>query len=214
MKIFFLTIFALLAIDVNGDAATNNLLDQILNNARPTIQREIDPISLPEERHGFSKKVLFVTVRGEARVYNGYVHGLSTIHRNGDANIRQEGENLVVTAQARVNNLKGQYSAHATFMNFGPHVTARLSISHVSVRLGLKQAMRPDAHPDLFDFAIDGMGSIGVTIDGLGPLGWILGGLTSFIANVLKGVIVNAINTPIKNAIRGALGGVTIPIPV
>ena len=40
---------------------TNQFLDQVLDNARPTIQKEIDPIRLPEEKVGFSKKIIFVT---------------------------------------------------------------------------------------------------------------------------------------------------------
>ena len=40
--------------------ATNKFLDQILVNARPEIQK-IDPLRLPDERHGFSKKIIFVT---------------------------------------------------------------------------------------------------------------------------------------------------------
>jgi len=210
MKLIFLTVCALLAVAVQGDETTNKFLDQILVNARPEIQK-IDPLRLPEARHGFSKKIVFVTVKGEASVYDGYVSGLSTIHRSGEANMRTEGQNLIVTAHAGLSNLRGQYRAHATFMNLGPHVSAKLGISSVSVRLGLKQSMTPGAHPDLFDFHIEHIGGISVHIGGLGPLGWIVGGLTSFIANILKGVIANAINAPIRNAIRNELSKVTIP---
>ena len=71
--------------------------------------------------------------------------------------------------------------------------------------------MNPDAHPDLFDFKIEHISGIKVKIDGLGPLGWILGGLTSFIANILKDVIANAVNSPIRNVIRNELQKVKIP---
>ena len=71
--------------------------------------------------------------------------------------------------------------------------------------------MKPDAHPDLFDFRIEHISGVSVKIDGLGPLGWILGGLTSFIANILKDVIADAINAPIKNVIRNELRKVSIP---
>jgi len=131
--------------------------------------------------------------------------------QSGEASMKQEGDSLVVRAHAGINNLRGQYSAKATFMNLGPNFTAYLSISSVSVRLGAKQALRPDAHPDLFDFKIEQISGIHVKINGLGPLGWILGGLTSFIANILKDVIANAVNTPIKNVIRNELKKVQIP---
>merc|ERR1712228_54831 len=211
MKLAFLTSFAVLVVCAYGDPATNQFLDKLLDNVRPAIEKDLEPIRLPEKRHRFSKKIIFVTVHGEASVWNGYVHGLKNIHRSGEASMRQEGDSLIVNAHAGINNLKGQYSAKATFMNLGPNFTAYLGISSVSVRLGVKQALRPDAHPDLFDFKIEHISGISVRINGLGPLGWILGGLTSFIANILKGVIANAINAPIKNVIRKELKNVKIP---
>jgi len=211
MKLFCLAVIGLLALNVNADKATNDFLDKILANVRPIIQKDLDPIKLPQKTHSFSKKILFVRVHGEAKVYDGFVSGLSTIHRSGEANMHQEGDSLIVNAHAGINNLRGQYRAHATFMNLGPRVGARLSISSVSVRLGAKQALKPDAHPDLFDFRIEHISGVSVKIDGLGPLGWILGGLTSFIANILKDVIADAINAPIKNVIRNELRKVSIP---
>jgi len=207
----FLFICAICATVANADPATNQFLDKLLGNVRPIIERELEPIRLPEKRHRFSKKILFVRVFGEASVWNGYVSGLKNIHRSGEANMQQEGDKLVVRAHAGINNLRGQYSAKATFMNLGPNFTAYLGISSVSVRLGVKQAFSPDAHPELFDFKIEHISGIKVKIDGLGPLGWILGGLTTFIANILKDVIANAVNSPIRNVIRNELQKVKIP---
>merc|ERR1712142_1319249 len=213
MKAFFsfVVIFAAVALVANADKATNDFLDQLLDNARPTIAKELDPIKLPEKRHRFSKKIIFVTVHGEASVYNGYIHGLTNLHRSGEASMTTEGDCLVVRAHAGINNLKGQYSAKATFMNLGPHLSASLSISSVSVRLGIKQALKPDAHPELIDFKIEHISGIKVHVGGLGPLGWILGGLTTFIVNILKDVIANAVDAPIRNVIRNELRKVKIP---
>jgi len=211
MKLILFFTCALFVAVAHADPATNQFLDKLLDNVRPVIERELEPIRLPERRHRFSKKVLFVRVYGEASVWNGYVSGLKNIHRSGEASMQQEGANLVVRAHAGINNLRGQYSAKATFMSLGPNFTAYLSISSVSVRLGVKQALNPDAHPDLFDFKIEHISGIKVKIDGLGPLGWILGGLTSFIANILKDVIANAVNSPIRNVIRNELQKVKIP---
>merc|ERR1712137_628447 len=94
MKSFFsfVVIFATVALVANADKATNDFLDQLLDNARPTIAKELDPIKLPEKRHRFSKKIIFVTVHGEASVYNGYIHGLTNLHRSGEASMTTEGD--------------------------------------------------------------------------------------------------------------------------
>jgi len=212
MKISFVVFVALLAATAHGDKATNDFLDKILNDARPVIERELDPIDLPVERATFSKKILFVTVHGEAKVYNGRIYGLKNIHRSGDADVKYDNNKLVISAHAGINNLRGTYSAHASFMNLGPTVTAHLGISSVSVRLGARQDIKPDAHPDLYDFKIEHISGISVKISGLGPLGWILGTLTGFIANILKNVIADAVNTPIKNVLRNEFAKVSLPL--
>ena len=63
----------------------------------------------------------------------------------------------------------------------------------------------------MIDFKIEHISGIKVHVGGLGPLGWILGGLTTFIVNILKDVIANAVNAPIRNVIRNELRKVKIP---
>ena len=41
----------------------------------------MDPLILPVKSFEFSKKILLVEVRGSAKVYDGYLKGLSTLHR-------------------------------------------------------------------------------------------------------------------------------------
>ena len=41
----------------------------------------MDPLKLPVKTFGFSKTILGVKVGGEAKVYDGFINGLSTIHR-------------------------------------------------------------------------------------------------------------------------------------
>merc|ERR1712198_792583 len=63
----------------------NAFLDQILSNARSTIEKELDPVDLPTGGASFSKRILGIPIHGEAKVTDGWLAGLSTLHRAGDA---------------------------------------------------------------------------------------------------------------------------------
>ena len=55
---------------------------QILKNLRVAIKNTgMDPLMLPIKAFEFSKKILGIEVRGSAKVYDGFLGGLSTIHR-------------------------------------------------------------------------------------------------------------------------------------
>ena len=45
------------------------------------MNKGLDPLILPVKAYEFSKQILLVEVRGSAKVYDGYLDGLSTIHR-------------------------------------------------------------------------------------------------------------------------------------
>jgi len=191
----------------------NQFVDQILTNARPSIEKDLDPIKLPDARESFSKKILFVTVHGSVAVYNGLMAGLKTLHRTGDATLTQNADgSITVSAKLGVDNLAGQYRAHAKFMNLGPTVTAYIKVRRVSVRFSVKQSFSQGAHPELIDFAIERVDGLSANISGLGPLDWILNLLTKLVLKLAKDAIVKAIQSPIRDVIRNELKNINIPI--
>merc|ERR1712136_366467 len=117
--------FALILLVASGlsavSAGINEFADEILKNLRVRIlNKGLDPLILPVKSFEFSKKVLLVEVRGSAKVYDGYLKGLSTIHRTGLASMHQNAPHVSVRATIGVNDLAGSYKASAKFMNIGP----------------------------------------------------------------------------------------------
>merc|ERR1712198_172098 len=79
----------------NGNA--NEFADSILKNLRVRILKDgLDPLILSVKSFEFSKKVLLVEIRGSAKVYDGYLKGLSTIHRTGLASMHQNDTHVTV----------------------------------------------------------------------------------------------------------------------
>merc|ERR1712200_65241 len=206
MKIFLVALAAIFLAGANGDTkGMNDLVDDLLSMIKPTLAEQLEPFKLPATTHGFSKDVLGISVHGEAKLYDGYLSGLSSIYRRGDVTMRKDGENDIFTGRLGLHHLKGQYRAHARFMNLGPKVTARITVNSVSVKYGIKQFPQPDKFPELVDFQIESIDGVKVKFYGLGPLGWILGGLTTAVVRVLKGVVSFALNTVVKTVISGKL---------
>merc|ERR1712142_1417666 len=102
------------------DGNANEYADEILKNLRVRIvNKGLDPLILPVKSFEFSKKILLVEVRGSAKVYDGYLKGLSSLHRTGLASMSTNETHVKVRATIGVNDLVGSYKAAAKFMNFG-----------------------------------------------------------------------------------------------
>merc|ERR1712002_321311 len=93
-------------VDVH-DGNANDYADEILKNLRVRILNNgLDPL------------ILLVEVRASAKVYDGYLKGLSSLHRTGLASMSTNETHVKVRATIGVNDLVGSYKASAKFMNF------------------------------------------------------------------------------------------------
>merc|ERR1712126_751254 len=120
-------------VDVH-DGNANEYADEILKNLRVRIvNKGLDPLILPVKSFEFSKKILLVEVRGSAKVYDGYLKGLSSLHRTGLASMSTNETHVKVRATIGVNDLVGSYKAAAKFMNFGPQFTISIGMESVGV---------------------------------------------------------------------------------
>merc|ERR1719495_2716120 len=175
----------------------------MIAQARPSIA-ERDPLKLPDATQGFEKKILGIRVHGEAKIYDGFLHGIQTIHRTGDAEMTQS---------ADMSKLNGHYRMHAKFMNLGPSGEVSVQVSLVSVEIHVSVDLstgKPKTTLEYFD--IDYVGNIGINFDGLGPLDWIINPLGGWIINLVKDKIVDAVEGPLRKIIADKIQNVEIPI--
>merc|ERR1712212_1177483 len=127
-------------IDIH-DGNANDYADEILKNLRVRIiNKGMDPFMLPIKSFEFSKKILLVEVRGSAKVYDGYLKGLSTIHRTGLADMTTNATHVRVRATIGVNDLYGSYKASAKFMNLGPSFGVNIRMQAVGFTFEVVQA--------------------------------------------------------------------------
>merc|ERR1711955_76495 len=195
----------------NGNA--NEFADSILKNLRVRIlNKGLDPLILPIKSFEFSKKVLLIEIRGSAKVYDGYLKGLSTIHRTGLAEMNQNATHVNVRATVGVNDLVGSYKASATFMNLGPKFAINLAMESVGITFEVVQAIQKGSKPTLLSFAVVDLGKIETELDGdFNILDFILNKFNNFVINLVKDFVVTALEIPLKKLVQDVLDNNDLP---
>jgi len=199
-------------IDVhNGNA--NDYADEILKNLRVRIQNKgLDPLILPVKSYEFSKKVLLIEVRGSAKVYDGYLKGLSTLHRTGLASMNTNATHVTIRTTIGVNDLVGSYKASAKFMNFGPSFGINLNMESAGITFEVVQATQPGSRPVLLSFAVVDLGEIKAVVDSdLHILDFFINKFNNFVINLVKDVVATALEIPLKKLVQNVLDTADLP---
>jgi len=191
----------------------NGMLDNMISNARPAIAKK-DPLALPEATKGFETKVLGIRVHGEAKFWDGFLAGIQTIHRTGDAEMTQpDMTTLRISANMGMNNLHGHYNLHAKLMNIGPTGSVSIKVTKVSCEIKVNVDLsKGKPKGSLQHFDITEIGKVELDFDGLGPLDWLINPLGGWVINAVKHKIADAVEGPLKKIIQEKMENVDIPI--
>merc|ERR1711942_376221 len=195
------------------DGNANEYADEILKNLRVRIvNKGLDPLILPVKSFEFSKKILLVEVRGSAKVYDGYLKGLSSLHRTGLASMTTNSTHVKVRATIGVNDLVGSYKAAAKFMNFGPQFTISIGMESVGVAFEVVQPILKGSRPTLLSFGVVDLGQISAVVDSdLHILDWVLNKVNNFVINLVKDFVVVALEIPLKKLVQNVLDTAELP---
>ncbi|KAG0727404.1 hypothetical protein GWK47_034711 [Chionoecetes opilio] len=101
----------------------NNYMDLVMDNLQVLmLENGLDPVMLPNTSTGFSDTVLGVVWHGEAKLYDGWLRGLASIHRSDNAELKKISEvGFGHPGRLATRRLKGHYACLAKFM--GPGTT-------------------------------------------------------------------------------------------
>merc|ERR1712002_1435730 len=199
-------------VDVH-DGNANDYADEILKNLRVRILNNgLDPLILPVKSFEFSKKILLVEVRASAKVYDGYLKGLSSLHRTGLASMSTNETHVKVRATIGVNDLVGSYKAAAKFMNFGPQFTISIGMESVGVAFEVVQPIQKGSRPTLLSFGVVDLGQISAVVDSdLHILDWVLNKVNNFVINLVKDFVAVALEIPLKKLVQNVLDTAELP---
>merc|ERR1712198_357805 len=199
--------------DIIQGGNANEYADQLLKKIRVSIlNKGMDPLILPVKSFEFYKKILLVEVRGSAKVYDGYLKGLSTLHRTGLASMNSNGTHISVRATIGVNDLTGSYKASAKFMNLGPSFGINLFMESAGISFEAVQATQPGSRPKLLSFGIVDLGKITTELDGnFHILDFIINTFNNFVINLVKDFVIGIISIPLKGIVQEVLNTADLP---
>jgi len=185
------------ASDPPAAKTANAMIDDFLDRIGSKMDEKFEPIVLPDAGFQFEKKILMVTVKGEATLKEGWLAGFSTLHRNGDARLSGSPGTRILKAPLGVSNLAGHYKGSVRFMNLGPTIHVNIKVGQLAVEMFLMQ-LDGDERAKLASLTPKHSGEIDVTIEGLGLLDWILTPLNKFLVNALKKFIWGFLDEKVK----------------
>ncbi|PRD31993.1 UNVERIFIED_CONTAM: Zan [Trichonephila clavipes] len=190
----------------------NKFIDDLLHDMLEENGHEYDPYRLEDSVVGFSKKVAFVNVSGEAKLHNGYITGLNSLHRPEHCTVEDEDGKLLVKADLGAGVLDFYYDGTVKFMNFGPTITLHAELAYLEIHMEFTVDSKTGRDGELKKFVIDDMKGMKMSITGLGPMNWaanyIIGGVTS----IFQGFLRNFMQKKVRNHIAERLPRYQFPV--
>ncbi|GIY53498.1 hypothetical protein CDAR_405201 [Caerostris darwini] len=155
---------------------------------------------------------MFVNFNGEAKMYDGWLAGISTIHRTDECELNTTRTTISVSAHLGLKNLKLAYKGHAKFMSWGPTLICGGSVKKVAFYFKIEQTNKKGAKPDLKEFEIVELSTIWIELSGLGPLTWILKWLLTGISKLVEDFIVEKLTTQISSYMEAEFQKLSFPV--
>lgn len=186
----------------------NEFVDNLIGSIMTTYGHELDPYPLPDMSASFKKRPLFVTYSGEAKLHDGRLSGLCSLHRDGDCTMRNDsGLNAVVNLAMGV--LKFDYKGTVTFMKIGPTVKLHGSIGYLSVHMVIKQTF--DGKLFLKEFKVREIKGLEIKIRNLGILNPLLNLLTKAVTRLFKPNLIAILERNVKDMVSEKLKDFKLP---
>ncbi|KZS07952.1 Uncharacterized protein APZ42_028321 [Daphnia magna] len=178
-------------------------LDMAIAVGRTQIQDGgMDPFSIPEYTNMLGTGVV-------VKIFNGTLHGLSTIHRTGDVTFNYENGSLVVGAQAATQRLKGHFNWQLDFKVFAPKGKISLQIEHLEVKIGLSQPVNVQNKPKLEVLQVN-LGNIQAQSTGTGSVDYLIEFAVNFLLNGFRSVVLRTMEKPVTLIIQKELDKIDV----
>ncbi|XP_065575967.1 uncharacterized protein LOC136037260 [Artemia franciscana] len=186
---------------VPGNA--NDYLDYVLSLARPIIASSgLDPIfPLPEVTGTFENTILGVHWHGNVALYNGFLFGLSTLTRAGDATLEVVGFRMDFTGDVGLSNVQAGYRCHYDVQGVGDDADINVLIPYVSARFSSSTFLL-NTTTTMNSFQILNIGSPQVTFQGFDGLDWVAEAIADIVLDNLGEEILEALESGISDILE------------
>lgn len=169
----------------------NNYIDEFIAQATNDSGGFIDPLPLDELGKTFEREMAFVRIRGEAKLFDGKIYGLSSLKRKGDAVVMDLDDVLIISCQMTFKKVHATYKGHLLINEAGPKISLNAKVGSSKVTMIL-MVPAEGGNSTVVSFNINRLQDIRISIWGLGPWGWT--------ASIISTLALNALEKPVAKA--------------
>lgn len=184
----------------------------IAQSAEQIRSNDLDPFNLANHESSFEKTVFTISFSGSVGLYDGYVIGLSTLHRSGDILASFSNNSLQLSALLGFDSLEGGYIWRAVFMGVEKSGGVHFRIESVQLLVEVTLVNELGASPTIGRLEITDIQQIGIDVDGLSSFDFVLEFITNFITNVFKSQLSAAVDGPIRDLVQENLNQFQLPV--
>jgi hypothetical protein len=149
----------------NADA----FVDQVLTAVKTQYGKDLEPFHVPDKTFQFSRKVGILDLKGNVKLTEGLITGLSHLHRSGESTMGTENNHFTAHLRIGDNNIKIHYKVEASFLNiFHPHLVLESEVENIDIKADI--GLDSDGKPSLTQFHIEELKHARVHVHGLGLL--------------------------------------------
>lgn len=194
-------------------STANEYIDQILDNVQNYIkENRLDPMDLPDYTYNFTKEVIKIKFKGEAKLYKGWMSGISSLHRTDECQLISNRTTISVSAHLGLKDLKLYYRGHAKFMSWGPSIEAGGRLKKVSFFFKIEQSNKKGATPVLKEFEIVEMSTIWIELSGLGPLTWVMKWMLTGISKLVEDFVIERMTEYVQMYMQNEFNKLSFPV--
>lgn len=139
----------------------------------------------------FEREIGFAIVKGEAKLYDGKIYGLSSLQRKGDATVIDLDDVLIISCQMTFKKVHAFYRGALLLNDKGPKITLNAKIGSSKVSMFM-MVPAEGGNATLASFSINRLQDIRISIWGLGAMGWT--------ASIISTLALNALEQPVAKA--------------
>lgn len=195
------------------DPTSTNLVDSLIDKASIYMaEHEIEPLQLQDHKEVYESNLLFMTTRGELRLYNGTLYGLSTISRKGDVITVFENNSLIFEADFGFDNLTGGYSWIAELFGTGATGSMDIQVKSVEGFVRIKQDLRRGSKLELDTLYVKDIKHVWLDLQGLGRWDYVMESVINLVTNGLKLQLADVIAEPVKKGMQEQLDLINVGV--
>ncbi|GFV88572.1 uncharacterized protein TNCV_1243821 [Trichonephila clavipes] len=193
------------------DPASTNLVDSILEKSANYLrENDMEPLPLPDYKQVYERSLFLVTTRGELDVFNGTLHGLSTLSRKGDVITVFANNSLIFEADFEFKNLTGNYQWLAEALGAEKGGALEVQVKSVEGFIRIRQDLKVGSRLELDSFKINGIRHVWLDLQGLGNWDYFMESIVNLMTNGMKLQLADAMVVPLEKSIQEQLDQINL----